>query len=49
VWSSSQSRRDEVLLKHLGVSHFITKPSGLDQFMQIGKLIMDLLPPHPAA
>src|SRR5258708_3216888 len=26
VWSSSQSRRDEALLKDLGVSQFITKP-----------------------
>ena len=43
VWSSSQSRRDEALLKDLGVSQFITKPSGLDQFMEIGKTIKDLL------
>jgi len=43
VWSSSRSRRDEALLKDLGVSQFITKPSGLDQFMQIGKIIKDLL------
>jgi DNA-binding response OmpR family regulator len=43
VWSSSQSRRDKSLLKDLGVSHFITKPSGLDQFMEIGKTIKDLL------
>jgi two-component system, chemotaxis family, response regulator Rcp1 len=43
VWSSSQSRRDEALLKDLGVSRFITKPSGLDQFMEIGKIIKDLL------
>ena len=49
VWSSSQSRRDEALLKDLGVSHFITKPSGLDQFMEIGKVIKDLLPAHGAA
>jgi CheY-like chemotaxis protein len=45
VWSSSQSRRDEALLKDLGVSKFITKPSGLDQFMEIGKTIMDLVKP----
>ena len=38
VWSSSRSRRDEALLKDLGVSQFITKPSGLDQFMEIGRL-----------
>jgi len=43
VWSSSQSRRDKSLLKDLGVSQFITKPSGLDQFMEIGKTIKDLL------
>ena len=43
VWSSSQSRRDKSLLKDLGVSQFITKPSGLDQFMAIGKTIKDLL------
>ncbi len=43
VWSSSRSRRDEALLKELGVTQFITKPSGLDQFMEIGKIIKDLL------
>ena len=43
VWSSSRSRRDEALLKDLGVSQFITKPIGLDQFMKIGKIIADLL------
>jgi CheY-like chemotaxis protein len=43
VWSSSQSRRDESLLKDLGISQFITKPSGLDQFMEIGKTLKDLL------
>ena len=44
VWSSSQSRKDEAVLKNLGVSQFITKPSGLDQFMEIGKIIKDMLP-----
>jgi two-component system, chemotaxis family, response regulator Rcp1 len=43
AWSSSQSRRDEALLMDLGVARFITKPSGLDQFMEIGKIIRDLL------
>jgi chemotaxis family two-component system response regulator Rcp1 len=43
VWSSSRSRRDQTLLKELGVSRFITKPSGLDQFMEIGRTIKDLL------
>jgi chemotaxis family two-component system response regulator Rcp1 len=49
VWSSSQSRRDEALLKEMGVSRFITKPSGLDQFMKIGKTIKDLLEASKAA
>jgi chemotaxis family two-component system response regulator Rcp1 len=43
VWSSSKSRGDQSLLKDLGVSQFITKPSGLDQFMEIGKIIKDVL------
>ena len=43
VWSSSRSRRDEALLRDLDVTRFITKPSGLDQFMEIGKIIKDLL------
>ena len=43
VWSSSRSRRDESLLKELGVSRFIPKPSGLDQFMENGKIIKDML------
>jgi DNA-binding response OmpR family regulator len=49
VWSSSRSRRDEALLKDMGVSQFITKPSGLDQFMEIGKTIKDLLAGSTAA
>jgi chemotaxis family two-component system response regulator Rcp1 len=47
VWSSSQSRRDQSLLTDLGVSRFINKPSGLDQFMEIGKNIKDLLAMFP--
>jgi len=43
VWSSSQSQRDRAMLMDLGVARFITKPSGLDQFMEIGKIIKDLL------
>jgi two-component system, chemotaxis family, response regulator Rcp1 len=42
VWSSSRSRRDEAVLKDLGISQFITKPSGLDQFMEIGRIIKAL-------
>jgi len=43
VWSSSRSGRDQATLRELGVCQFITKPSGLDQFMEIGKTIKDLL------
>src|SRR5690349_20842104 len=43
VWSSSRSRRDEATLQGFGVSKFITKPSGLDQFMEIGEIIKGLL------
>ena len=49
VWSSSRSRRDESLLKELGVSQFIPKPSGLSQFMAIGKTIRDVLVASRAA
>jgi DNA-binding response OmpR family regulator len=43
AWSSSQSRRDEALLKDLGVCRFITKPTGLDKFIEVGAIIKDLL------
>jgi two-component system response regulator len=43
VWSSSRSHRDELLLRELGISRFIPKPSGLDQFMAIGKIIRELV------
>ena len=43
VWSSSRSRQDESQLKSLGVSRFIPKPSGLGQFMEIGKILKELL------
>jgi DNA-binding response OmpR family regulator len=43
VWSSSRSPRDEALVKNLGISRFITKPCGLDQFMEIGRILKDLL------
>jgi hypothetical protein len=49
VWSSSRSRRDEAVLKDLGVAQFITKPAGLDQFMEIGKTIKGVLAGSRAA
>jgi len=47
VWSSSQSRRDQSMLMDLGVARFINKPAGLDQFMEIGMIIKDLLASSP--
>jgi chemotaxis family two-component system response regulator Rcp1 len=49
AWSSSQSAGDRTMLQNLGVSQFITKPAGLDQFLAIGKLIKDLLTSSPIA
>lgn len=46
VWSSSESRRDRTRIMDLGVARFVTKPSGLDQFLEIGKLLKDLLAGH---
>ncbi len=43
AWSSSQSWRDKSVLMNLGVARFITKPSGLDKFLEIGVIIKDLL------
>jgi DNA-binding response OmpR family regulator len=43
AWSSSQSRRDRTRLMDLGVAQFVNKPTGLDQFLEIGKFIKDLL------
>jgi DNA-binding response OmpR family regulator len=49
AWSSSQFRRDRTRLMDLGVAQFVTKPSDLDQFLGIGKLIRDLLAGRTAA
>ncbi len=43
AWSSSESRRDRARLLNLRVAQFVTKPTGLDQFLEIGKLIKSLL------
>jgi DNA-binding response OmpR family regulator len=43
AWSSSQSWRDKSLLINLGVERFVTKPSGLDQFMEIGAILKGML------
>ena len=49
AWSSSQSRRDQALLAELGVARFISKPSGLDQFMEIGAILKGILAGPAAA
>lgn len=49
VWSSSRSRQDQTMLKDLGVTQFIPKPSGLNQFMEIGEIIWGLLEQSRAA
>jgi len=46
MWSSSESRRDRTRIMDLGVTQFVTKPAGLDQFLEIGKIIKDLLAGH---
>jgi CheY-like chemotaxis protein len=43
VWSSSESVLDRTLLKRLGANEMIFKPSGLEQFMQIGETLKDML------
>lgn len=49
VWSSSRSRRDQASLNDLGVARFITKPAGLDEFMEIGRIIKELVTGAAAA
>jgi DNA-binding response OmpR family regulator len=47
AWSSSQSPQDHSRLTELGVARFITKPAGLDRFMEIGGVIKEILAqPH---
>ena len=43
VWFSAETLLDRESLNRLGVDQFIVKPSGLEQFMQIGKTVKDLL------
>ncbi len=43
IWSSSRSQRDQARLLSLGAAHFITKPTGLAQFMEIGMAIKHML------
>jgi chemotaxis family two-component system response regulator Rcp1 len=43
VWSSSELLQDGGSFSRLGANKFILKPSGLEQFMQIGKTVKDLL------
>jgi CheY-like chemotaxis protein len=43
VWSTSDFLHYGESLSRLGTDEFILKPSGLEQFMQIGKTVKDLL------
>lgn len=43
AWFSAESLRDGESCERLRVDRLILKPSGLDQFMQIGKTVKDLL------
>lgn len=43
VWTSSEFLSDRESLDRLGVDRFIFKPSGLEQFMEIGKILKELL------
>ncbi len=43
LWSSSKFLYDGESIRGLGADEFILKPSGLEEFMQIGKIVKDLL------
>jgi CheY-like chemotaxis protein len=43
VLTSSDSPRDRLLATSLGATRFLRKPSGLDQFLNLGAIFKDLL------
>jgi CheY-like chemotaxis protein len=43
IMTSTATPREQANAKALGVEHFITKPAGLEKFMQIGEVVKDLL------
>jgi DNA-binding response OmpR family regulator len=43
IWGSNLADCDEAPRRSLGVCQFITKPTGLDEFLEIGRTIANLL------
>ena len=43
VVTSSNAARDRARLTELGISHYFQKPSDLDEFMQLGAVVRDVL------
>lgn len=43
VVTSSNAARDRARLTELGVSHYFQKPSDLEEFMQLGAVVRDVL------
>lgn len=43
VFTSSDSPRDRDAVHSLGIAHYVRKPSNLDAFLGIGKLIKEIL------
>lgn len=43
VVSTSESARDREQMEKLGASRYFRKPSGYDQFMQLGEIVKSLL------
>jgi CheY-like chemotaxis protein len=43
VFTASESPRDRQEMAALGVDHYLTKPPDLEQFMQVGEMIRQLL------
>ncbi len=46
VVTSSDSSKDRAETSRLGATHYFRKPSRLDEFMQLGPLVRDLLAPE---
>lgn len=49
VFSSSDSVRDRQVTVSLGATMYVRKPSNLDEFLSVGKLLKDQLGRWPAA
>lgn len=49
VVTSSDSSKDRAESARLGATHYFRKPSRLDEFMQLGPLVRDLLATEPSS